>query len=454
MTKWITKDKHFYKNVFTLAIPISLQHMITFLVGFADNVMVGRLGDDAVSGVYLGGQLQFLLQQLVVGLGSALLILTAQYWGKGDTDPIRRLIGLVLRIGVVAALTMTLIMTLFPAQILSLFSDEAGALREGVAYLRIQALSYLFFVISQILIYAMRSVETTRVGAMASLVTLVVNVCLNELLIFGRLGLPAMGVRGAALATLIARIVECGAVVAYVFLVDKKLCMRLCEIFLPAGKLLGHYLRYGLPVIAGDLVWAVNIMCQGAIVGHYTADIITAVSVTNTMNNLVYVWLNGLWGGVSIVIGKTIGAGHREKVKEYARTCQIVFIGVGLLSGALVFFGKELFLLMYQGISGGAIKTARMLMTVLSCTIIGTCYEACCLGSLVKAGGDTSFVFKNDTIFVFLVVLPSALIASRLGAPIWVVFLCLKSDQILKCIVAAIKVNRFRWIRELANEKG
>lgn len=454
MTKWITKDKHFYKNVFTLAIPISLQHMITFLVGFADNVMVGRLGDDAVSGVYLGGQLQFLLQQLVVGLGSALLILTAQYWGKGDTDPIRRLIGLVLRIGVVAALTMTLIMTLFPAQILSLFSDEAGALREGVSYLRIQALSYLFFVISQILIYAMRSVETTRVGMMASLVTLVVNVCLNELLIFGRLGLPAMGVRGAALATLIARIVECGAVVAYVFLVDKKLRMRLREVFLPAGKLLGHYLRYGLPVIAGDLVWAVNIMCQGAIVGHYTADIITAVSVTNTMNNLVYVWLNGLWGGVSIVIGKTIGAGHREKVKEYARTCQIVFIGVGLLSGALVFFGKELFLLMYQGISGGAIKTARMLMTVLSCTIIGTCYEACCLGSLVKAGGDTSFVFKNDTIFVFLVVLPSALIASRLGAPIWVVFLCLKSDQILKCIVAAIKVNRFRWIRELANEKG
>ena len=159
---WITKDRHFYKNVFTLAIPISLQHLITFLVGFADNVMVGRLGDDAVSGVYLGGQLQFLLQQLVVGLGSALLILTAQYWGKGDTTPIRRLIGLVLRIGAVAAILMSLATGLFPEQILSLFSDEAGAIREGVAYLRIQSLSYLFFAVSQILIYAMRSVETTR----------------------------------------------------------------------------------------------------------------------------------------------------------------------------------------------------------------------------------------------------------------------------------------------------
>ena len=451
---WITKDRHFYKNVFTLAIPISFQHLITFLVGFADNVMVGRLGDDAVSGVYLGGQVQFLLQQLVVGLGSALLILTAQYWGKGDTTPIRRLIGLVLRIGAVAAILMSLAVGLFPEQILSLFSDEAGALREGVAYLRIQSLSYLFFAVSQILIYAMRSVETTRVGMMASLVTLVFNVVLNEILIFGRLGLPAMGVRGAAMATLIARIMECAAVAVYVFLIDKKLRMRLREIFAPAGKLVGHYLRYGLPVIAGDLVWAVNLMCQGAIVGHFTADVITAVSVTNTMNSLIYVWLNGLWGGVSIVIGKTIGAGKREKVKEYARTVQLMFLGVGIVSGCLVFFGKELFLLMYQGISADATATARLLMTVLSCTIVGTCYQACCLGSLVKAGGDTSFVFKNDTIFVFLVVLPSAIIASRLGAPIWVVFLCLKIDQILKCIVAVIKVNRFRWIRELANEKG
>ena len=451
---WITKDKSFYKNVFTLAIPISLQHLITFLVGFADNVMVGRLGDDAVSGVYLGGQLQFLLQQLVVGLGSALLILTAQYWGKGDTTPIRRLIGLVLRIGALSAILMSLATGLFPEQILSLFSDEAGAIREGVAYLRIQSLSYLFFAVSQILIYAMRSVETTRVGMMASLVTLVFNVVLNELLIFGRLGLPAMGVRGAAMATLIARIMECAAVAIYVFLIDQKLQMRLREIFAPAGKLVGHYLRYGLPVIAGDLVWAVNLMCQGAIVGHFTADVITAVSVTNTMNSLIYVWLNGLWGGVSIVIGKTIGAGKREKVKEYARTVQLMFLGVGVVSGALVFFGKELFLLMYQGISAEATTTARLLMTVLSCTIVGTCYQACCLGSLVKAGGDTSFVFKNDTIFVFLVVLPSAIIASRLGAPIWVVFLCLKIDQILKCIVAVIKVNRFRWIRELANEKG
>ena len=453
-TTWITKDKSFYRNIFKLAIPISMQHMVTFLIGFADNVMVGRLGDDAVSGVYLGGQIQFLLQQLIVGLGSALLILGAQYWGKEDTSSIRRLVGFVLRVGGIAALLLTAVTLMMPHALLSLFSNEVGALGEGVSYVRILAFSFVFYAITQILIFSMRSVETTRIGAIASVVTLVVNVVLNDVLIFGKLGIPALGVRGAAIATLAARIAECSIVVGYVFLVDRKLCMKVRDILASSGKLWRHYLRYGLPVIAGDLVWAVNLLSQGAIVGHYTADIITAVSVTNTMQSLIYVWLNGLWGGVSIVIGKTIGAGRRETVKEYARTCQLMFLCVGLLSGTLVFTCRPLFLMLYRGISTSAAQTAKLLMAVLSVTIVGTCYQACCLGSLVKAGGDTSFVFKNDTCFVFLVVLPSALIARALGAPIWVVYLCLKCDQILKCIVAVIKVNRFRWIRELAKSES
>ena len=324
--RWITKDRNFYKTVLMLAVPISLQHLVTFLVGFADNVMVGRLGDDAVSGVYLGGQVQFLLQQLVVGLGSALLILAAQYFGKGDLKTVRRLTSLVLRIGVVASAVLSLLTALFPRTILLLFSKESGPLTEGVSYVRILAFSFLFYTVSQLLIFSMRSVQVTRVGVLAAATTLAVNVLLNYLLIFGKLGLPALGVRGAAIATLCARIVECLVVCLYVFVFDRRLSLRLRSLFARVGDLLPQYLRYGLPVIAGDLVWAVNILTQGAIVGRYTADIIAAVSVTNTLNNLIYVWLNGLWGGVSVVIGKSIGEGRIDAVKEYARTCQLLFL--------------------------------------------------------------------------------------------------------------------------------
>lgn len=454
--KWITRDRYFYKTVFTLAIPISLQGLITFLVGFADNVMIGQLYDEAVSGVYIGGQIQFLLQQLVVGLGSGMMILSTQYWGKGEMEPIRRLLGLVLRIAGFCAAAITAVSFFLPRQVLSFFSSDPGTLSEGAAYLQILCWSFLFYAVAQILVFSMRSVEQVRIGVVASAIALVVNILLNSLLIFGLWGFPALGVRGAAIATLIARMVECTVLIVYVFRVDRRLQMRLGDVFRSSAGMLRQYLRYGLPVAAGDLVWAVNILCQTAILGSYSApgvateSVTAAASITNNINNLIYVWLNGLWGGVSILIGKTIGEGRRDRVREYARTCQIIFIGIGLLSGALVFGCRGFFISLYQGVSAGTRAVANQFLSVLSVTIIGSCYEACCLGSLVKAGGDTSFVFKNDTIFVFLVVLPSAIIASRLGAPVWVVFLCLKSDQLLKCIVAAVKVNRFRWIRDLA----
>ncbi|MBQ6823575.1 MAG: MATE family efflux transporter [Clostridia bacterium] len=447
--RWITKDKNFYKTVLRLAIPISLQALVTFLVGFADNVMVATLGDAAVSGVAFGGQVQFFLQQIIVGMGSALMIMTARYWGQKEPAPIRRLVGLVLRLGGTVALLMTALSLLFPRQLLGLFTNQQASLEEGTAYLRILCLSFLFYAVSQLLTFAMRSVETAQIGAIASVAAMGVNVLLNWLLIFGVGPIPRLGVRGAAIATLVSRGVECTVIFFYVFCLDKKLKMRLREIFASSEGLWKQYLRFGLPVIAGDLVWAVNILFQNALLGHYTEDVSAAASVTNTLNNLIYVVLNGLWGGVSVLIGKTIGEGKRETVKEYARTCQLLFLGVGLAAGAVVFFGKEPFLRLYGGISEDARSVALTFMSVLSVTIIGTCYQACCLGSLVKAGGDTSFVFKNDSIFVFLVVLPSAFLASYFGAPLWVVFLCLKCDQILKCIVAVVKVNRYRWIKAL-----
>lgn len=448
--RWITKDRYFYKTVLHLAMPISLQALVTFLVGFADNVMIASLGDAAISGVAFGGQVQFLLQQLIVGMGSAMLIMTSRYWGKKEMAPIRRILGLVLRLGGAVALLMTALSFFLPRQLLGLFTDQKASLEEGTAYLRILCLSFLFYAVSQLLVFAMRSVETAQIGAIASVAALGVNVLLNWLLIFGPGPFPQLEVRGAAIATLCARGVECGVMLFYVLRRDQKLRMRLREIFAPSKGLWKQYLRVGLPVIAGDMVWATNILCQNALLGHYTEDISAAASITNTMNNLIYVALNGLWGGVSILIGKTIGEGKREKVKEYARTCQLLFLSVGLVAGGVVFFGKGPFLRLYGGISADARSAALAFMTVLSVTIIGTCYQACCLGSLVKAGGDTSFVFKNDSIFVFLVVLPSAFLASHFGAPVWVVFLCLKCDQILKCAVAVVKVNRYRWIKKIA----
>lgn len=446
-----TKDRSFYRSLVTLAVPISLQNLVTFAVSFADNVMIGSLGDDAISGVYIGGQLQSVLQMFVGGIEGAILILAAQYWGKKDTQSIRKVVSIGIKFALAVGLLSSLVAVLFPQWVIRAFTTEPGVIQEGAAYVQIVGFTYLFFSVSQVMIAAMRSVETARIGLYISCMALVINVCLNYVFIFGHFGFPAMGVRGAALATLVSRILEMCVGVGYVFFVDKKLRFGLKDLLHTDLQLLRDFIRYGLPVIGGQVVWAINSLANTKILGYYSAGVIAAASITGMLHNLVYVWMNGMSSAVGIITGKTVGAGQYEKMKEYSKTVQMIFLFVGLISGAAVFLARDGFISLYNA-SPEAQAYSRQFINVISVTIIGTCYQAACLFGLVKFGGDISFVFKNDTIFVFLVVIPSSLLAMWLGAPPWVVFACLKCDQILKCFVAIVKINRYNWMKNLTRD--
>ena len=446
-----TKDRSFYRSLVTLAVPISLQNLVTFAVSFADNVMIGSLGDDAISGVYIGGQLQSVLQMFVGGIEGAILILAAQYWGKKDTQSIRKVVSIGIKFALAVGLLSSLVAVLFPQWVIRAFTTEPGVIQEGAAYVQIVGFTYLFFSVSQVMIAAMRSVETARIGLYISCMALVINVCLNYVFIFGHFGFPAMGVRGAALATLVSRILEMCVGVGNVFFVDKKLRFGLKDLLHTDRQLLRDFIRYGLPVIGGQVVWAINSLANTKILGYYSAGVIPAASITGMLHNLVYVWMNGMSSAVGIITGKTVGAGQYEKMKEYSKTVQMIFLFVGLISGAAVFLARDGFISLYNA-SPEAQAYSRQFINVISVTIIGTCYQAACLFGLVKSGGDISFVFKNDTIFVFLVVIPSSLLAMWLGAPPWVVFACLKCDQILKCFVAIVKINRYNWMKNLTRD--
>lgn len=448
-----TKDKGFYKNLFLLALPIALQNLVTFSVNLADSVMVGSLGDAAVAGMYMGNQIQTLLQVFSVGIEGAILVLAAQYWGKRDTESIRRIVSIGIRFSVIVGAVLTAACAVFPEEIIGLFTKDPETVQTGAQYLAIVCFSYIFFCVTQSFVAAMRSVEVARVGLYVSLCSLVTNVALNYVLIYGKLGFPALGVRGAAMATLVARVLEMIIISVYVLSIDKRLVYRIADVLKINKQLLRDFVRYGLPIIAGQIVWAANMLTSSAIMGRQTAEgAVVAMSIAGTVNNLAYVVMNGMSGAVGIITGKTIGAGQEEKMKDYAKTVQILFLGLGLVTGLAVFLVKDPFISLYN-VSPAAVAEARRYINVLSVTIIGTCYQAACLFGLVKSGGDISFVFKNDFIFVFFVVLPSAIIATALNAPAWVVFACLKIDQILKCFVAAVKINSFNWMKNLTREK-
>ncbi|MGI6115843.1 MATE family efflux transporter, partial [Luoshenia tenuis] len=355
----------------------------------------------------------------------------------------------VLCIGVVVSI----LSIALPTQILRLLTNDEAVVQAGLPYLQIMGISYIFFCLSQILISAMRGVENAKVGMYVSLMSLFVNIFLNWVLIFGHLGFPALGITGAAIATLIARIFECAVMVIYTFFIEKTLHLRFVDLGLKAGVLGKDFIKYGLPVMAGDLVWSANVFGQGIIVGRLSAEAIAASSIMGMMNNLTFIWIMGLSAAVGILTGKTVGRGEFEKMKAYAKTIQVMFLIIGVASGILILLIKGPFISLYD-ISDQAAIYADQLMCVLSVSIVGTCYQATGLSGLVKSGGDTGFVFKNDSIFVFLVVLPASVLALVLNAPVWVVFACLKCDQVLKCFVAVVKINRFNWMKKLTREVG
>ncbi len=447
----LTRDRSYYSSLIALALPVAAQSAIAFLVTFADNLMVSSLGDTAVSGVYFASQINTLMQMFTNGIGGTILILSAQYWGKRETSSIRRIVAVGVHLSLAVGVVATLICVLFPQRLMSVFTPDRMIQAEAAAYLRIVSVSFIFFCISQALIFAMRSVEVTRIGMLASLTSLVCNVALNSLFIYGF----RWGVRGAAAATVISIVAQTAVIMIYVLAADKRLSMRLSDFFVSDGTLRRDFIRYGLPLVAGELVWSVNMMGNSIIFGRFFDETVsTAVSVANTMNTLAYITISGLASAVGIITGKTVGAGRTELMKEYARTTQIIFLGVGIFSGALVALLNAPFVRLYSMMPGGGISEeaalqAQTLIRVLSVTIIGTSYQMPCLFGLVKSGGDISFVFKNDTIFVFCVVLPSAFISALLGAPAWWVFACLKSDQVLKCIVAVFKIRKYNWMKNL-----
>lgn len=450
MPSFLIKDKYFYRQIALLAAPIAAQNIITYSVGLADNVMVGSLGEVALSGVYLANQITSFLQMMVMGFSAAMLVLATQYWGKNDGQKVKSIIGIALKFCLAVSLLLWAVVFFFPVQVLSLFGDDPAVLNAGAEYIRILCFAYPFFCLTNILISSMRCVKSVRIGMLVSTASLITDLFLNWVMIFGHLGFPALGIKGAALSTLITRVLESGIMVFYVFVCDKKLKIRLSQLIAADRQILSDFFRYGFPVIAGDLMWGVNLVVQGAIVGHLGAVAISAVSIVNTVYSIVSVGIIGLREASSLMIGTAVGADDIPLVKQYARTLQFIFVAAGLVTSLIVFFTRDVVLLLYPDLDAETVRVAKELITVMAVTVLGTAYQMSSLTGIVRAGGATRFVLINDLLFVWLVVLPSSALAAFVfrAAP-WIVYACLKCDQILKCIVAVIKVNRFKWIKNL-----
>ena len=450
----LTRDRQFYKQIFRLTGFIALQNVIASFVGLADNVMIGAYSQDALSGVALANQVQYLLQMLAGGIGEGMAVIAAQYWGTRRLQPIRQVLSIALVFALGVATLFFGLAHFAPQGLLSLLTGDAGAIAEGAAYMRITAFSYFFFCATMILLAAQRSVENVSVGIYASLSGLVVKILLNWLLIFGDLGFPRLGTQGAAISTLIGRMVEFGVCLLYTYRVDHKLAIGFAYFKKLDKPLLRDFYHYGTPVVMASSSWGVAMLLQTAILGHMGSNAIAANAIANSLFQVISVVLYGISSASGVMIGKVVGKGDLGKLKEYVKTLQWLFLAVGLVSAAALYLCKDGILELYQ-VSPAALGMANGFMIAQSVTVIGSAYQSPVLSGVVRGGGNTKFVFYNDLIFMWGIVLPM----SFLGAFVFhwdpvTVFCCLKADQVLKCFVAVWEVNSYRWVRRVTRDEA
>ena len=284
-----TKDKYFYRRFFSLTFTIALQNVIVFAVNLADNVMLGAYSEPSLSGVALVNQIQFFLQMVVMGVGEGIVVLASRCWGRKDIEPIRKIVNIGLKFGILFAAALWVVVFLLPRQTLGLLTNEQEVIAEGVKYLQIICFSYVFFAMTNVLLCALRSVETVKIGFVVSTSTLVINCCLNYSLIYGNLGAPELGARGAAIATLTARIIEFVIVLCYLKFGDKKICLKLKDFGKMDKALLSQYVRVGSPVIASNAMWGIAQAIQTGILGHLGASAIAANSIATTVFQILSV---------------------------------------------------------------------------------------------------------------------------------------------------------------------
>ncbi len=446
---FFTRSRSFYRALFTMLITLALQNLIAYSVNMADNIMLGSYSQPALSGAAAVNQIFFIVQQLALGIGDGLVILAAQYWGQGRVSPIRRLTGTAMKFGVLCSVIIIALCMLMPARLVGIFTRDAAIIAEGTSYLSIIQFTFLFFIMTQVLMAALRSVEIVKISFYISVVSLIVNVGINYTLIFGHFGMPELGVRGAAIGTLAARVLEFVIILLYVLRVDKRLKLFSERFLKREAALTKDYFRTEVPILLSSLLWAVSVPMQTAILGHLSSDAIAANSVATTFYQYLKVIVQAMSAASAVMIGRAIGVGKMERIRSDARTLAVIDVVIGLILGLLLFVLRGPLLSLYR-IDESALQLADQLIVIMSVVMVGMSYQMPVSFGIIRGGGDARFTMIMNMISTWAIVMPLSFLAAFVWKwPVPFVVMAIQSDQIFKGLPTFLRFRGYKWIRKL-----
>ena len=465
---FFTQDREFYRLLFSIFTMVTLQNVVAYSVNMLDNIMLGSYSQTALSGAATVNQIFFMVQQVSLTVCDALVILASQYYGQKRMSPVRKITGFALKLSLAWGLLIAGICLILPGHVLGLFTRDAAIIDQGRAYMQILLYTFPLFMLSATLMAALRVVGTVRISFYISVISLIVNGSVNYTLIFGHFGFPEMGVRGAAIGTLLSRIIEFAVVFAYVRFKDRDLALfseglpwiRARDRNSVRGRadreLERDYYRVAVPVMLTGILWAISVPMQTAILGHLpgpdASDAIAANSVAMTFYQYLKVIVAAMASASGVVMGQSVGRGDMPRIRSDARTLSALDLGIGIVLAVILFVLRTPLLSLYN-LSETALLYADQIMVILCFVMVGMSYQMPVGNGILRGSGDTKFTMWLNLISTWAIVMPLSLLAAFVWRlPVPMVVFCIQSDQIFKAIPAFLRVRSGKWIKHLTRD--
>jgi putative MATE family efflux protein len=451
MTFSFFRDRAFLREMFRIALPIGFQQLISASLNMIDVIMVGQLGEASIAALGLSNQVFFVFILLLFGTTSGMAIFTAQFWGKQELEPIRKVLGMSIIATSALALLFTLAVTLVPHTVLGFYTNDPEVIELGVRYLRIVGFSYLPVALATSYIAILRSVQFVRITVIATIIALIFKTFLGYMLISGHWGFPALGVQGAAIGTASGRALELILLIVLVYTQKTPLAGSPLTFFTFDMAFFGRVLGTTWPAVVNELFWSLGITSYNAIYAHIGTESIAAININATIEELGFVVFMGLGNAGAVMVGNRIGAGKKEQAYEIVRRVTTISLLAAWSVGLIVFLSRNVVVESFNLSPAGA-HNVRMLMTVMACVLWIRMFNFSIFIGALRAGGDTRFALIMEICSIWLIGVPAAYIGGFvLMLPVYWVYLMVAFEEIVKALVSAWRFRSRKWIHDLVN---
>ncbi len=443
-------SKQFYKQFILISIPMGLQNLLTTMVNLVDNLMIGRLGDVAVAAVGLANKVFFIYTLVVFGLCSGASAFVSQFWGKGDLKGIKRVVFINTCVSVVLSFIFFLLGSIFPEEIMKLLTNDTLVVAEGVGYIRIIAPSFLITGIIYVFSFVLKALEHPKAPLIASIVSICVNTTLNYLLIFGKFGFPEMGVSGAALGTLIARIFEVAVILAFSVKKLDFIFKRFDEYKGITKAFLKQFTLKVTPVIINEGSWALATTIMISVFAKISTQAVAALNVINILRDLTSVFFLGTGAAAGVMLGKLIGLKRYDEAYERTLRLSVVLPVMSLCIAVLTYILCPAFLSLFN-ISPEAKEIAKNMYLVATICIPVSAFNYLNICGSLRSGGDALFCLLTDSLTIWTVGVLGSMVAADLGLGVILVYIVSRCEELVKGTVVLIRILKKKWIKDLVN---